>query len=367
MFLRSDGQWSEIVTASDALVLQTIVGSDETHEAAIARIISGYNINKGDIVVLQEVIIGDLHQYISYVYNGSTWIAMDGNYSAENVYLAKDLTITADIGVQKLEGAGSKTLATAGKSLKQVLDMLLASRTLPKITTDPSVSVSCPEAKSYEVGTSVTPTFSATFNDGAYQYAPGENTGVTVSSWSATFDDKTINSNSGTFDSIIVTDNYSKRVSVLANHSAGAAPEDNLGTIVTDADELATCQIQAGSKTGYSGYISGFRYQFYGSKVDPINIVSDNIRDLSKRTASKNTLEMPIVEGANQVIIAVPASYTVTKVADNGAFGTDILENFDVKTVSVAGATAGYETDYKVYVYSPKSALGANTYTVSLK
>ena len=367
MFLRSDGQWSEIVTASNALVLQTIIGDNESHEDAIARIVAGYEINKGDIVILQEVIVGNLAQHISYVYNGTTWIAMDGNYSAENVYLSNDLTITADIGVQKLDGAGSKVLSTAGKNLKQVLDMLLASRMLPEITTAPSVSVSCPQSGSYEVGTTVTPEFSATFADGAYQYAPKEETGVSVSSWSAVFNGKTIDAQSGTFDPIVVTDNFSKRISVTATHSAGVAPEDNLGSVVTDAAELAQCQIQAGTKTGYSSYISGFRYQFYGSSVDAVDLTSENIRKLSKRNSSKSTLEMTIAEGANQVIIAVPASYTITKVADNGAFGTDILEKFVENTVSVAGATAGYDMDYKVYVYSPETALGANTYTVSLK
>lgn len=43
---------------------------------------------------------------------------MDGNYNIENIYLKDDLIITADIGVQKLEGSGSKTLKTSGKNLK---------------------------------------------------------------------------------------------------------------------------------------------------------------------------------------------------------------------------------------------------------
>ena len=43
---------------------------------------------------------------------------MNSNYNIENIYLADNLTITADIGVQKLEGSGSKTLETAGKNLK---------------------------------------------------------------------------------------------------------------------------------------------------------------------------------------------------------------------------------------------------------
>ena len=292
---------------------------------------------------------------------------MDGNYDAENVYLANNLTITADIGVQKLNGQGSKVLETAGKNLKQVLDMILASRSLPTIVTAPSVSVTCPEAGKYEVGSSVTPSFSASFSDGKYQYDPGETTGVTVSAWKASFDGEEIAASNGSFSAITVTDDYKKRVSVTATHSAGAAPEDNLGNVVTDEAELKTCQIQAGSKVGCGGWIEGFRYQFYGSNVTPVAINSDNIRALSKRQSVTSGLEMSIVEGANQVIIAIPSKYTLTKVADNGAFGTDILEKFNKSTVSVAGAAEGYDTDYKVYVYTPDTALGANTYTVSMQ
>lgn len=366
LFLRSDGQWSEIVTASDTLVLQTVIADNENAEDAIARITTSYTVNKGDIVILKEAIAEDLYQHISYIYNGSEWAAMDGNYDANNVYLADDLTITADIGVHKVGTAGSKILETSGKSLKQVLDMLLASRTLPTYV-KPSVSVSCPEAKSYEVGTAIIPTFSATFDDGSYLYEPGENTGVTVSSWSASFNNETIDSKSGTFGEVVITEGFNKKISVTATHSAGVAPEDNLGNVVTAEEDLAVCQIPADSKVGYSGSISGFRYQFYGSNVDPVEVTSDNIRSLSKRVSTKTAIEMPIIEGANQVIIAIPSSYTVAKIVDNDAFGIDILEKFVESTVSVAGAAAGYEADYKVYVYSPSTALGANTYTVSIK
>ena len=75
---------------------------------------------------------------------------------------------------------------------------------------------------------------------------------------------------------------------------------------------------------------------------------------------------MSVVEGARQVIIAVPTGRKVTKVADKAAFGTDIFEKFVNNPVSVAGAAEGYDKIYNVYVYSPSTALGANTYTVSV-
>ena len=242
--------------------------------------------------------------------------------------------------------------------------MLLASRTLPTYI-EPNVSVSCPETGSYEVGTSITPTFTAIFNEGSYQYNQNESTGVTISNWSATFNEKTLNSDNGIFDTITLEDNFNKRIGVIATHSTGIAPKDNLGNTVTDSDELLKCQIQAGTKIGYSGYIKSFRYQFFGSNINPIDLTSDNIRVLEKREASKTAIEMTVLEGSNQIVIAVPENYNIIKIADNGAFGTNILEKFNVNVISIAGASDGYDTNYNVYVYSPDTALGANTYTIS--
>lgn len=367
LFLRSDGKWAEVVSASDALVLQAVVTSDQTHEEAIQEAVaaSGKTPNAGSIIVLQELIYGeDNFQHTAYVYDGTAWIAMDGNYRAENVYLSTDLTITADVGVQKLDGAGSKTLDTAGKNLKQVLDLLLAERTLPT-KTNPSVSVTSSQTKSYEVGTTVTPSYSATLNPGSYTYGPA--TGVEATAWSAVFDTQTLTTQSGTFDPIVVTDGYSKKISVTATHTKGSVPKDNLGNAITDSAELSSIQIQSGNKTGTtSAAVSGFRYAFYGSKADAITLSSDNIRALSKSVSTSSSIEVTIVEGAMQVIIAIPAGRKVTKVADEGAFGTDIFSEFKKSTVSVAGASAGYDKDYNVYVYSPSAALGANTYTVTL-
>ena len=102
----------------------------ETHDAAITRVTSGAKINSGDFVVVKEAIGTDKYQYTAYVYAADAWKALDGNYNAENVYFDKDLTITANVGVQKIDATGSKTLATTGKNVKQVLDLLFAEENL---------------------------------------------------------------------------------------------------------------------------------------------------------------------------------------------------------------------------------------------
>lgn len=121
LFLRSDGKWAEVVSASAATILQTILTTGEDHLEAIDRVFGDSNKTPvvGDIAILRDLISeSDKYQHIVYVFDGENWIAMDSNYKAENVYLTENLKITTDVGVQKLDGAGFKVLDTAGKNLK---------------------------------------------------------------------------------------------------------------------------------------------------------------------------------------------------------------------------------------------------------
>lgn len=355
--------------SSPAQIFQADLAENETHDAAITRITQNEILIAGDVVIIRDSIAKDKYEHTAYIYTGEKWAAMDGNYNATNVYFDTDLTITADIGVQEIDSTGSKILDTTGKNLKQVLDMIMASRGLPT-RSNPSVTIISDEDNAYEVGSEVTLRYSATLNPGSYSYGPA--TGITASSWSVTFNNETLTTATGTFNTLTVDDNTKLRVSATATYDAGAAPKDNLGEIITDATELATCQIQAGNKVGYTNYVTGYRNSFYGSKTTSVELNSANIRALTAEKSTLNTLRVSIVEGARQVIIAVPEGRVVTKVADEGAFGTDIFSSFNLSTVSVGGVDAtadaigNYAKNYNVYVYNPSTALGANTYTVTI-
>ena len=80
-------------------VLQVTTNDDgsvtkETQEAALVRL-PGENavLNKGDIAIVKDPIADGVYQYTAYVYNGSAWAAMDGNYNANNVYFDEDLLL----------------------------------------------------------------------------------------------------------------------------------------------------------------------------------------------------------------------------------------------------------------------------------
>jgi antitoxin component of RelBE/YafQ-DinJ toxin-antitoxin module len=220
---------------------------------------------------------------------------MDGNYDATNIYFNSDLTITANVGVQEIDASGSKILETTGKSLKQVLDMILAARKLPS-KNNPSVTLSSEEDNSYEVGEKITVSYSAVLNPGSYTYGPATN--IVPSSWSIELNEETKDTATGTFTEFVVDDSTKVRISATAIYEAGAVPVDNLGEPITDADELLQCQIPAGNKTGYSSYISGYRKMFYGSKTAAVELNSANIRALTSEKASNSTVSIAIAEGA---------------------------------------------------------------------
>ena len=293
------------------------------------------------------------------------WKALDGNYNAENVYFGSDLTITANIGVQTIPSSGSKTLETSGKNVKQVLDMIMAQEKNPTIT-QPSVTVTCDQMKSYEVGTNVTPQYTVTLNPGSYQYGPA--TGVTAQTYTVTdTKDNELSTASGSFPAFVVADGENYSISATVTHTEGAVPKTNLG------NDYAAGKIAAGSKSGSKGTITGYRNSFYGTTTDKsAATTSDIIRGLSgksnKALANGNSFNISIPVGALRVIFAYPATLRdVTSVADVNGMSAEIKTGFTQTTVSVEGANGHTAIAYKVYTMDYANANDtANTYKVTI-
>ena len=74
-------------------VFETKVEENETKDAAIERIVGDTAIVAGDIAIIKEDIADGKQSYTAYVYEGTKWAAMDGNYSATNVFTEKDITL----------------------------------------------------------------------------------------------------------------------------------------------------------------------------------------------------------------------------------------------------------------------------------
>lgn len=332
---------------------------DEDDLAALARVVGSTTLNKDDIGIVKRAIAGDAMSYTAYVYNGSTWTAMDGNYDASNVYFATDLTATAPVGVVEIPASGSTTIAAAGKSLKDVLASILAKRVAPTAAA-PTASINFTNAtKAVEVGTVVTPTYAATFNPGSYTYGPA--TGIKVSAWSVTDGTTTLTTASGSFPEITIGDQNGDPATIsltaTATHTQGAIPVDNLG------DEAADVQIAAGSVSATtSTKLTCYRNFFYGSlttSTAEAPLTSDLIRGLSKggTYAGAKTLTVNAgAQGAKRVVVAYPKSTTragLKEVLLTSSMNADITDAYMAQEVNVEGENGYAAIPYTVYVYEP--------------
>ena len=393
--------WAQLpyFDGDECRVTEVEVAKGADHVTAITSSVAGTTVNKGDIAIVKEAVIEadkvttgvtQKYQYTSYIYgetaSGSAWKAMDGNYSAENVYFNEDFTFTTNIGT--VTGVtSSKKVEAAGKSVKQFFSGLFAQEVAGGADTSatskgqPYASVTLKNNgsnitsnTSYEVGTTVVPSYSASFEDGKYTYGP-EPTGVTVSSWDVTSTSGgSWTTNTGSDTSFEVTDNTSYSITARATHSEGSAALSNIGN-------AGSYKFSSGTKNATTYTISGYRAQFYGAKVESekIALTSDGIRTLNKCKPgntfngkyagnNKNGFQITIPEGCKQVVVALYGK-TLKNVYDHAAFGTDVVGSFvevsATTPISVKGASANSTSvNYNVYVFAPDTALGSNTYDV---
>ena len=344
-------------------VYEVIPTENQSHVDAITAAVGENALVAGDIAIVKDVISGDKYQYTAYVYNGSAWVAMDGNYNAENVYFDKDLVTTSAVGNITLTN-GQATIAATGKNLKQVFDTIFVKEKNPSVT-QPSVSVSLAGAGAKEVGTKVTPSYTASFNAGKYEFGPA--TGCSITSWSVTDTNNAepLNTATGSFAEITVADDTNYKVTATGNFSEGVIPVTNVG------NEYAAGKIAAGSKSATSSAITGYRNSFYGTLTEKGELTSDIIRSLNKSNkalTNGNSFDITIPVGAKRVVFAYPATLRdVTSVKDVNGLNAEISGAFTKSTLSVEGLNNFQGINYKVYITDFAEAVAtANTYKVTI-
>lgn len=328
----------------------------------------------GDIAIVKTAIYTDAeneannkYSYTGYVYNGSAWTAMDGNYNADNVYFSDDMLVTKEIGYITLNN-GQGTIPSKGKNLSEVFEAMFVKEQNPT-TTQPSVSLTFREAKAYEVGTVVSPTYSATFNAGSYTYGPA--TGVTVTSWEISDTaGNTASTASGSFDDVTVADNTNYKITAKANHTAGAIPLTN------KKNEYAAGKISAGSKTRTSGAITGYRSFFYGvldTSSAEAPLTSAIVRGLTNGGAynASKTFTLNGSATAKRIVVAIPSNSTragLKEVILTSAMNTPVTDSY-VKTtaaVKVEGANGATAIDYTVWTYEPAAIDAGEVHKITL-
>lgn len=363
-FLRSDGEWITIDTDPESHNITSIVNTTKkSHDEIITEVSADWILIKGDVIIIKDQISGSHYQHTAYVYDGSAWKAMDGNYDAEKVYFDEDLKTTHAIGNITLEN-GQATIAAAGKNLKQVFETIFVQEANPDIT-DPSVSISAPQNKAYEVGTKVTPTYSGSYDAGTYQFGPA--TGVTASNWKATDTNSVVKTGqTGSFSELTVADGMSYKITVQADLSDGSIPLTNLGNEYKDG------QIKAATKSATSSAISGYRNTFWGTLTNKNELTSDTIRGLVGKSGSTyangKTFKITVPVGCYRVVFAYPATLRdVTSVLDKNDSNANIVSGFTKSLMDVEGANDYTAISYKVYTMDFANAYdAANEFSVTI-
>lgn len=343
------------------------LGSEESHTDAIARVVTDTEVSEGAFAVVKAPIADGKAEYTAYIYASGAWKALDGNYNAENIYFDKDLVTTSAVGNITLTN-GQATIAAAGKNLKQLFDTIFVKEKNPSIT-QPSVSVSSGQAKAYEVGTKVTPSWSATFNAGKYEFGPA--TGVTVESWSITdTEGNTDTAASGSFPQITVADNTNYKITATAKHTVGAVPVTNVG------NPYEAGKIAEGSKSATtSTAITGYRSFFYGvldtdSATTPLT--SEIIRTLTNGGAynASKTFTLNGSATAKRIVVAYPKNTTrggLKEVILTSAMNTPITETYTaVADVEVEGVNGAEAIAYTVKCYEPASIDAGEVHKITL-
>lgn len=348
-----------------AQVYQADLAEGEDDIAAITRVVGENALFEGDMAIVKSA-IGEATTYTAYVYNDSKWQAMNGNYNANNVYFDKDLFTTKEIGYITLEN-GSANIPSTGKNLTETWEQIFVKEQNPTVT-QPAVSFSQVTTGSFEVGTTVTPSYDAKMSAGSYSYGPA--TGLTAKSWnvnlrkgSTAVQNKTTAKDS--FTAIVLADGDSYTINAEASYDDATVPVTNKGNAYTAG------QIKAGKVSKTSNAITSYRNTFYGTTANKDSLDSTAIRALNKsgkalKATDSVTIALPV--GAVRVVFAYPATLRdITSVKDINGMNAEIVSAFRKETITVAGAENDAGISYKVFTTEFAAPLeAANSYKVTI-
>ena len=385
-------------------------GSETTDQQVINQLTTGKTLNDGDCAIIKREIAEDkdYYSYTSYVYSNGQWAAMDGNYSAENVFTSDDIVLAGTYST--IGNLVKGDTVNAGTSLQALLTGMLSQRIQPGDPTLPTATISADSSDgNSEVGNTYTkPTGKITVTSGSYTNE-GTNTGVkylannvTVAYGSNANTATYKKSNSGELGnggsvSITATDYASGNTSATftddtvsytfsgkAHNEAGNVAKDNLGANSDPEKKIAAGDITVTNKTvSYRGFRKMFAgnttaTSFDSTAIRALSLVKDgNSKNGAKASTATTTVTVP--EGATNLVIACPTKsvgkkYTLSKVEmlSNGVWD-DYTSKFEQinsadNTISVDGAVSGQNAqNYNVYIYKFAALKGNSQFRFTLK
>lgn len=384
-----------------ANVFQVELGADDIDDiAAIEAKVATEGAEKqdGDVAIVKSIFADGKISYTSYVYDSELdvegedsskgWSAMDGNYSATNVFLKNKIELAGSFTSVGNYNKG-KTI-NAGTSLEALLSGMLQQELYPNANDKPNASISV-SGGSGEVGTEYTvPTATLTIDDvGSYPYGD-KATGITfaigdvklcegadpATATNTKINDAVMAKGStlklkASGDKVMYADTAKTYTfSATASYPAGKVPVTNLG------NEYAAAQIPAGSVTidDKSATFSGYRYAFAGGST-AATVDSAVVRSMTAKKSSKTSmdseseaLEFTVAAGATKVFFAYPATWTGTPYFEMfglaWATNNDIVAKDNIQVADARGTVDGAlqgAVAYKLYCWELDTPLQAET------
>lgn len=334
----------------------------------------------------------------AYMFNQSlkegtgAWSALDGNYSAQNVYFDQDIIITEPIGVVTKTDIdtshGRVVREAAGQSMQEFFASLMAKVKNPEIIY-PALSISfSPTNTSFtgEVGSTYSlPVATATLTPGSYSYGSVDNIGDTATeivaesitlkdsknTVSATASNKNTLSYTPSIRQITFRDGPDPETitytATCSYEGSSRQPINNIWT--TKAEDGSTlAKIPGNSLTAEKTCTAtGYRNVFAGNTDKDTSLTSAAIRKLSKsaREAKNSFIEFEAPTGATRLIVAFNKEFTsAIPTFEYYTMNWESFSGFFVKqdtTVAVCGANNYEAKDYTIYEYIPNAPFDAPT------
>lgn len=341
-FLRGDGVWASV--GDDKQIFDEIKTSvNQSHKNALEQNTTGFILHKGDIAIVKDYIADGKYQYTSYIYNGTDWSAMDGNYNAENVYFSEDFIITEG---KNLNRQGYAEIAAAGKNISEVLELLFVNEKNPKVE-QPSLILENSNFTAYEVGSEVIPEYEYKFNEGSYEF--DASTGVNITELNIIDSLGSVsNTLTGEFPKLIVSDDLTYDIRAEVTFSDGDIPHTNT------RKEYEAGQIKLFSDTIASETkLTGYRKIFWDITTNKRSeITSETIRSFKNSDNSKilKNFNVELTPHIYRVVIATPEDIVIKGIYDTNDGNTNILNSFKTITIPVEGVNGYSAINYKIYI-----------------
>ena len=343
-----------------AIIVENL--DNNTHQDLLAQEANNKTPINGDIIVIKDIIDTNCYQHTGYVYSDNQWIALDGNYKADNIYFNNDFIFTENVGTITIPESGNITVSAKGKNLQEFLTSIFAVEKNPEVVM-PSATISIGNTTVFEVGTEYTPSYSIAFNSGEYSYGPNP-TGVVASYTISDTNGNSSTKSSDSFNSFLIDDDTNYQIEANISYSDGATPKTNLGNNCEEE------KILANELNVKSSVIKGYRKSFYGALNDKNDYDIRSLKSSTSALKNGSSFTINLTSNTQRVVIAYPATLqNLTSVLDKNDSNSNIVSGFGApQIVGIKGASEESSTiEYKVYTMDFANAYGtSNVFTVTI-